>query len=227
MMTPTSFVSHLASIHLENVFNPYADVCVVHDREDAAAIRRKNLRGYFKTAIANNLDTIWMGRDLGYLGGRRTGMALTDEHHLPNVPLVYGGFTPARATYGAPIKERTATEIWSVLKELKKPPLLWNVFQFHPHEADNPFSNRKFSLRERRETDEVNAALVSWLRIKRIVAIGGDAVTYAQQFGVKVIAVRHPSYGGTADFRRGIREEYKLKAQQPALAGGQSCLFSE
>jgi len=28
-------------------------------------------------------NTIWMGRDLGYRGGRRTGLALTDEAHLP------------------------------------------------------------------------------------------------------------------------------------------------
>lgn len=225
-MNPASFVSELASIHFENVFNPYADTCAVHDKDDAAAIRRKNLRDYFKAVIANDTDTIWMGRDLGYLGGRRTGMALTDEHHLPNVPLVYAGFTPVRATYGAPVKERTATEIWALLRELRKPPLLWNVFQFHPHETEKPFSNRKFSSRELKETTEINAALISWLSIKRIVAIGGDAATYAGKFGVKVVAIRHPSYGGIADFRRGILDEYKLKARPSAMSSDQSCLFS-
>lgn len=225
-MSPASFVSQLASIRLSDVFNPYSDVCSVHDKPNAAAIRRKNLRDYFKVLITNGTDTIWMGRDLGYLGGRRTGMALTDEYHLPNVPLVYEGFTPSRATYGTPIKERTATEIWTLLRELREPPLLWNVFQFHPHETSNPFSNRKFTSRELKETDEINAALISWLKIKKIVAIGGDAVAYAEQFGLRVIAVRHPSYGGTADFRQGIRTAYNLKTPRPALEADQACLFA-
>lgn len=225
-MSPISFVNQLASIHLENVFNPYSDTCPVHDKGDAPAIRRKNLRSYFGAVIAKGVDTVWMGRDLGYLGGRRTGIALTDEHHLPHVSMVYEGFSPARATHGEPIKERTATEVWALLRELPNPPLLWNVFQFHPHKPNDPFSNRKFSVRERKTADEINAELISWLRIERIVAIGGDAVTYAQQFGVRMIAVRHPSYGGVVDFRQGIRKEYRLKPLRTELPTTQNSLFA-
>jgi len=225
-MSPTTFVNQLASIHLTNVFNPYADICPVHDKKDAAAIRRKNLRNYLESLISNGVDTVWMGRDLGYLGGRRTGLALTDEHHLPLVSKVYEGFIPVRATYGEPIKERTATEVWTLLRELPSPPLLWNVFQFHPHKPDEPFSNRKFSLKERKTADEINAELINWLRIKRVVGIGGDAATYAEQFGLKTIAVRHPSYGGVTDFRQGIRREYRLKALRAELRDTQESLFA-
>ena len=40
-MTPAIFVKTLASFSLSNVFNPYADMCPVHDRQDAAAFRRR------------------------------------------------------------------------------------------------------------------------------------------------------------------------------------------
>lgn len=224
-MSPDSFVNQLAAIQLVNVFNPYSDTCPVHDKKNAVSIRRKNLRSYFEAAVTLGVDTIWMGRDLGYLGGRRTGLALTDEYHLPHAPLVYEGFSPARATYGEAIKERTATEIWTLLLKLREPPLLWNVFQFHPHQPGEPFGNRKFSIRERKMADDINAELINWLGIKRIVAIGGDAVTYAQQFGVKVVAVRHPSYGGVVDFRLGVCKEYGLKSLQITPSTNQHSLF--
>jgi len=77
-MTPTAFVKALAEFSLDNVFNPYADTCSVHDRAGAAASRRKNLRSYLQAVSDLGADTIWMGRDLRYRGGRRTGLALTD-----------------------------------------------------------------------------------------------------------------------------------------------------
>ncbi len=225
-MSPAYFVNQLAAVHLANVFNPYADSCPAYDKVNAAEIRRNNLRCYFEAVLALGVDTIWMGRDLGYLGGRRTGMALTDEHHLPHAHLVYERFFPVRATHGAAIKERTATEIWSLLRELRKPPLLWNVFQFHPHEPNKPFSNRKFAVRERKMADDINAELINWIGIERIVGVGSDAVTYAQQFDVKVVPVRHPSYGGIVAFRHGIRTEYGLKSVRTGASPTQHPLFT-
>ena len=90
-MNAASFVQALASIQLPNVFNPYADQCEVHDRANAAATRRKSLRSYLQAVESLGVDTIWMGRDLGYRGGRRTGLALTDEQHLAAVAGLYPG----------------------------------------------------------------------------------------------------------------------------------------
>ena len=78
-MTPASFVKALAAIRLPNVFNPYVDQCDVHDRANAPALRRRALRTYLEAIMTLGSDTIWMGRDLGYRGGRRTGLALTDK----------------------------------------------------------------------------------------------------------------------------------------------------
>jgi hypothetical protein len=223
-MTPTSFVKALASLSLEDVFNPYADTCPLHDHVDAASYRRTNLRTYLSAAESIGVDTIWMGRDLGYRGGRRTGLALTDEFHLAEMAKVYPGCSSRQATKGPVIAERTAAEIWGVLKVIEKPPLLWNVFPFHPHEADNPLTNRRFKAKELALVNELNNALIKWLKVRRIVAIGQDAASYAAAFGVEVLTVRHPSYGGVKDFRNGMSRIYSIpedllgaRSPQPSL----------
>ncbi len=225
-MTPAIFVTQLASIRLENVFNPYADTCAVHDRASAPESRRRNLRNYLAAVSAIGVDTIWMGRDLGYRGGRRTGLALTDEHHLPELSRLYPGSDSRQATRGPAVAERTAAEIWAMLRSLENPPLLWNVFPFHPHEADNAFSNRRFKAKELIEVDDLNFELIRWLGIRRIVAIGLDAAHYADRFGVDVVTVRHPSYGGTSDFRAGMRKIYPLSHRRATMpAQTQAALF--
>lgn len=209
-MTPTSFVKALANLSFDNVFNPYADTCPIHDRADAPASRRSNLRTYLAASAEIGVDTIWMGRDLGYRGGRRTGLALTDEYHLSEMAKVYPGCTSRQATRGPAVAERTAAEIWGVLKTINTPPLLWNVFPFHPHEPQNPFTNRRFTARELGAVSELNNALIKWLKVRRIVAIGQDAATYAAAFGVEVVTIRHPSYGGVKDFRAGMSRLYGI-----------------
>lgn len=218
-MTPNSFVKALASLSLEDVFNPYADTCPVHDRNDAASYRRTNLRTYLSAVESIGVDTIWMGRDLGYRGGRRTGLALTDEFHLTEMAKVYPGCASRQATRGPVIAERTAAEIWGVLKMIEKPPLLWNVFPFHPHETGNPLTNRRFKAKELALVNELNNALIKWLKVRRIVAIGQDAASYATAFGVEVLTVRHPSYGGVKDFRNGMRQIYSISED---LSGARS-----
>jgi hypothetical protein len=103
--------------------------------------------------------------------------------------------------------------------------LLWNVFPFHPHESDDPFTNRKFTSRELREVDDLNASLIKWLGIRRIVSIGQDAASYAAKFGVEVASVRHPSYGGVAEFRDGISRLHGLDVRKKSTAHNQVALF--
>ncbi|UVM66797.1 uracil-DNA glycosylase [Pseudomonas sp. B21-009] len=212
-MNPIAFVEAMSALKLENVFNPYADQCPVHDRADAVVSRRENLLQYLKAAAEIGIDTIWMGRDLGYRGGRRTGLALTDEYHLPEMNQRYPGASFTQATLGPAVAERTATEIWSVLRAIQLPPLLWNVFPFHPHEPGNPFTNRKFTSGELKRVNELNNMLIKGLKVRRVVAIGQDAFAYASKFDVDVVAIRHPSYGGIRDFRNGMSALYDIPVE--------------
>lgn len=224
-MNVAAFVRELGSVTMPSVFNPYHDKCSVYDRTDAPSVRRKNLRSILNAARALEVDTIWMGRDLGYRGGRRTGLALTDERHLNSMARAYPGAVVHRSTHGPEVAERTAAEIWAVLMQLDRPPLLWNVFPFHPHDQNDPFTNRKFTRAELSLVDELNAALIDSLGIRHIVSIGQDAATYAEKFGVKVSCIRHPSYGGVADFRRGISELYGIQIASTGASAQQTPLF--
>ena len=121
MKTPKSFTQALAQTRLPSVFNPYADCCPTYDRADAAHVRRRNLVRCLEAALAAQVDTIWIARDLGYRGGRRTGVPLTDEVHLGQAAALMGGITLDRATRGPVVAERTAAIVWSVLTELASP----------------------------------------------------------------------------------------------------------
>lgn len=207
-MNPTIFVNALSKIELKGVFNPYRDRCDIHDLSDGPVVRKRNLRKYLQSIVDLGSDTIWMGRDLGYRGGRRTGLALTDEERLNLFAKLYPGSVPEKATKGPIVAERTATEIWNILSRLEMPPLLWNVFPFHPHELNSPMTNRRFTISELANVSDLNHELVTWLKIKKIICIGQDAATYAKSLGLEVECVRHPSYGGTKDFRLGMQRVY-------------------
>lgn len=217
MMSRTSaFVDELSKFRLKNVFNPYSDRCHQHDRPDAPAIRRENLRLVLEASLTKGLDSVWVGRDLGYRGGRRTGIALTDEPHLPELATRLGNIALRRATMTAPTAERTAHEIWKVLQCLPTPPFLWNVFPFHPYEPDDPMSNRSHTAKEAKQCEEIVATLLEWLRPRNIVALGAAAHHAMKRLGHECICVRHPSYGGHNEFNEGVRRAYGLDAPEVA-----------
>ncbi len=227
MKTPKSFAAALSQTRLPSVFNPYGDFCPVHDRADAARVRKRNLVRCLEAALEAHVDTIWIARDLGYRGGRRTGVPLTDEIHLGQAGAFLGGIELDRATRGPIVAERTAAIVWSVLLRIGEPAALWNIFPLHPHEADDPFSNRSHTRAERDATWPLLLELIAMIQPRRIVAIGRDAGLALAGIEIPVRLVRHPSYGGRAEFIAGIHEIYGVvQARDSAetlellLAGG-------
>lgn len=199
-MTPREFVTVLSEARLPSVFNPWSDVCPVHDRHDAAARRRNNLEQMLAAALETKVETIWIARDLGYRGGRRTGVPLTDEVHLESAAALMGGIELERATEGPVVAERTAAVTWKVLSRIGQPVMLWNVFPFHPHDPDSPLSNRCHTRAERVATWPFLEALIEMLKPRQIIAIGRDAQMALTEFGLPTEGVRHPSYGGQREF---------------------------
>lgn len=215
-MTPSQFVSALEAMSLPSVFNPWRDHCPVHDVADAAARRRQNLETYLEAAVGAHVRTMWIARDLGYRGGRRTGVPLTDEVHLAAATALLGGADLNRATEGPPMAERTAAVIWRVLGRIGAPVVLWNVFPFHPHDDHDPMSNRCHTRLERTETWPLMEALIEMVQPTRIVAIGRDASLALSELGIETSAVRHPSYGGQAEFMSGMYDLYGVAPDEPA-----------
>ncbi|WP_031286426.1 MULTISPECIES: uracil-DNA glycosylase [Sphingobium] len=210
------FVKAVADLRFENCFNPYVDRCEAHDRQDAPFQRAQALSAIVERAAETDIESIWIGRDLGYRGGRRTGLALTDEVNA-GAHTSRWGFESQRPTVGAVVAERTAAVIWTMLGQIEAPIFLWNVFPLHPHEPDEPFTNRTHNSRERRAGEEILALLIDMLRPRRIFAIGNDAANVARRIehSLPVVAVRHPSYGGQSQFVKQIRTAYALQEGEP------------
>ncbi|MFG1230389.1 uracil-DNA glycosylase [Xanthobacter wiegelii] len=205
------FVALVADLKFDDAFNPYSDICSDFDRPDAAAIRRGNLVKALEAALAKGVESVWIARDLGYRGGRRTGLALTDETHLDAHAALLGVDDFRRSTIGPAATERTATVIWRMLTEIGKPIFLWNVFPLHPHEPGRPMTNRSHTRFERHACRHIVVTLLDLLAPQSVLAIGRDAENAMADLGIAAKPVRHPSYGGQPQFIAGVSEHYGLQ----------------
>lgn len=220
-MRPNEFVKKLAALQLANCFNPYSEICELHDIKGADKMRRALLLELLLKATATEVDSIWIGRDLGYRGGRRTGLALTDEIHAVGYARRWG-LEAKKVTVGSPCKERTASVIWDILKDIEENIFLWNVFPLHPHEIGLPFTNRTHNSQERRIGEEILSDLICMIKPRQLISIGNDAVSSVNRVAplIPAVKVRHPSYGGQADFILQISEAYNIDVNV-----GQQSLF--
>ena len=211
-MNPVQFVKELKALDFENTFNPYSHRCSVHDLDDAPERRLQMLQSMLEVAARQDIDSIWIGRDLGYRGGRRTGLALTDDMHIHEYAARWG-LSIQRPTKGDLAAEKTAAVIWSVLSQIEVSVFLWNVFPLHPHEPGNPFSNRSHNSIERKTGEKFLSQLILLLKPHRLVAIGNDAARTVHRLRCQysVVQVRHPSYGGQTQFLTQMCELYNLR----------------
>lgn len=60
---------------------------------------------------------LWIGRDLGYRGGRRTGLALTDDVHASHHARRWE-IQMESPTVGTAVAERTAAVVWGMLDRI-------------------------------------------------------------------------------------------------------------
>ncbi len=63
-----AFVARLAAVSLPDTFNPYRDVCPVHDSPDSPAIRRANQTAWLAAQLRLRPGSLWVGEAGGYRG---------------------------------------------------------------------------------------------------------------------------------------------------------------
>ncbi len=213
-------VGALQAFEFENAFNPYHDICRTFDHSKSADMRAEILFEMLNRADVKSVDAIWIGRDLGYRGGRRTGLALTDDVRFSS-HLERWGLEASRPTKGRPVAERTASMVWDFLDLIERNIFLWNVFPFHPHSPNDEFSNRTHNAAERRFGEEILKGIQELIKPEKVIAIGNDASKVASRLfpELEVHSIRHPSYGGQAEFASGISKIYSIEKpeRQPRL----------
>lgn len=186
---------------MPSCFNPYADRYEPFDLPDAPAIRMANLVHVLDAAAQSGVHDLWIGLELGHKGGRRTGLAMTDDVHISAHGARFGvGEHVRRATHAGPISEMTAGIVWQTLAGIERRVFLWNVVPWHPHQPGDPLTNRRHSHAERLIGLPLLEQLINLLRPERLVAVGKDASAALAGRGHDHTAVRHPAYGGKAEF---------------------------
>lgn len=207
------FIDKLCDVKSSNTFNPYVDMCDEKDTEDSTSMRRKLLFLLVKKACYAHEKDLWVARDLGYNGGRRTGLAMTDDKllikYLKTWNLKYPYDKPICKDY---VSERTATVVQSIIRKVDRKVFLWNVYPFHPYSKGKQFSNRKHTKVERDIGIDILKDLIDMIEPKRVIAIGNDA-----RDAIKDMEnindfhhVRHPSYGGMNIFIKSMVEIYNI-----------------
>lgn len=204
-----NFVAELASLSFPCVFNPYSDVCSLHDSPKAPLIRRRNLEAVLEQALVVKTRSMWVGLELGHGGGRRTGLAMTDDTRLSRHAALFLAKGVERATISGPVSEITAGAVWEAIELVREPVFLWNIFPLHPHQVSVPLSNRRHTQFERDTCSGLLDKLLTTLNPKFIVAIGRDAQDTLNRRGISNLPIRHPAYGGKTEFIAGIRKAYR------------------
>lgn len=168
------------------------------DFDSTAAERRHCLRSHIVKASGGDLVVI--GEAAGWRGARQSGVPFTSA---PDVGL--------RGT-----RESSATIVRSQLAQLGllDRTLLWNAFPLHPHRLGVYRSNRSPTPQELRTA---SVALQRAIQGRRIICVGRHSARSIERLtgkpvptadsnsaNVRAVAVRHPSFGGAAEFRTGL-----------------------
>jgi uracil-DNA glycosylase len=148
---------------------------------EGAQLRRERLAAYL--GARREARVLVVGEAAGYRGARVSGLPFTSERQLT-------GAGPAEAS--ATIVQRTLVELGLVDSVA-----LWNLVPTHPHRAGEPESNRAPTAAE---IDAAAPFLAELARGRVVVAVG--RLAHRRLGGAYV---RHPSHGGAAAFREGLR----------------------
>lgn len=197
-----SFIEKLPEycINSPNIENMYSDSFEFYE------IARNNLRIYLKKMYKLKPEYLIVGEAPGHKGCRWSGVPFTSERNLKenNFFGLNNGFKIRNIKQ--PESEASATIVWNCLDELKKLPLIWNAFPFHPYIENNPNSNRAPTAEELRIGKIILEDLINIFHIEKIniIPIGQKAAKIIKDYGISTV-IRHPSHGGKDEFISGMK----------------------
>jgi hypothetical protein len=203
------FVDAAAGLELSDSFNPYKDLCPEHDLASGPEIRRENLRSVLTAVGTAPVDELWLGLEPTWRGGRRTGLAMTDEPHLRIHAARWGASRVRCATDTKGPPERTAGYVWASLNALAERIFLWNAVPVHTHLPGKPYADRRHTDAEREACLPLLASLLELIRPSLCVAVGVDAEKAFEALDRTSTRVRHPSNAGHIKFAEAIRELHR------------------
>ena len=119
-----------------------------------------------------------------------------------------GVCNPGRKRDKLPVKEATATIVWSAILALEPLPLLWNAFPFHPHRPNLPCTNRRPTVPELEQGGYYLLRLLDLFPGMTVAAVGNSAEFSLKRLGIACVKLRHPSYGGKQAFVAGLNALY-------------------
>lgn len=169
-------------------------------------IRRHNLKIYLNKMLTLNPQLMVLGEAPGYKGCRLSGIAFTSERILSgnmffkNEPFQF--INPRNKLEG----EISATIVWDAISKLNVNPVIWNIYPFHPHVAENTKSNRTPTKIELEEGKHFLCELLRIFDIKKIIAVGRKAESQITGIGLPFSYIRHPANRGKVDFLNGFSQ---------------------
>ncbi|MEO1217222.1 MAG: uracil-DNA glycosylase [Bacteroidota bacterium] len=177
----------------------------------ASILRRHNLRVYLERMKTLKPRSLLLGEAPGYRGCKLSGVPFSCEALLfqpDNHPVFGEAYGYQCLSKGELERERSAFMVWEELNKFGEVPLIWNIFPFHPHLKENPKSNRGPRVAEMKIGQAFIKRLIKMYPIERIAAVGRKAyfgLDDIKDLSIEYQYVRHPSYGGKADFVKGIK----------------------
>ena len=154
-----------------------------------------------------------VGEALGFKGGMLTGIPFSSGRVFQESSHPFLMQLAPSLTLKKVDSENTASMVWRYLETVDALPLCWNAFPFHPHMSDDLQCNRAPTRVEVAQGSKYLQALHRIFQPEIIVGVGNKGTLSARASfpGMPVAGVRHPSFGGKAEFIRGMDTIFKLE----------------
>jgi uracil-DNA glycosylase len=214
-MTTTAISSHIIDAFIArlaetepppHVVNPYAA-----GGNPYSAARRQNLRLYLAQMAALQPRLLLVLEAPSYCGMRLTGVPAAGHLLINGVPglELFGAARGYQSVDEPGFPQRkanqTASAVWGMLAELGQHALVWNAFPFHPHQPENPYSNRTPKPRELSLGEPFLREIMAMYPCSQVIAVGNIASRLLTIMQIEHRKIRHPAQGGKHKFAAGLR----------------------